>query len=361
MESACVRVGLGARSYDVRIGSGLLAEAGETARRAGLGRRALVVADSGVPGRAEEVRRSLEAAGIEARIETIPAGEASKTVASAARLWDALAAFDRGVRPGVAAVGGGVVGDLAGFAAATWRRGVPILQCPTTLLAMVDSSVGGKTAVDHPAGKNLIGAFHQPCAVLADVAAVESLPEAEYRCGLAEAVKHGVLGDAELFAALERRAVEVRARAPAAVSLMVERSVRLKASFVERDERDETGHRALLNLGHTFAHGIEAAGNFAGRHGEAVALGLVAAARLAAALGRCDAEVPARIEALLRALGVETRWRGPVDAVLEAMRGDKKSIEGTARFVLPTGIGAAVLVDDAPPAAVRAALEGLAA
>lgn len=351
MKETVVRVDLGARSYDVRIGRGLLARAGEAAAGLGLGPRSLVVADAGAAAHAEAVAASLGAAGVDVRLETVPPGEASKTVREAARLWDALAAHDRGVRPFVVAVGGGVVGDLAGFVAATWRRGVPWIACPTTLLAMVDASVGGKTGIDHPAGKNLIGAIHQPAAVLADLETLRTLPAAERRSGLSEVAKHAILGDADLFEALER--------GTATDEEMVVRSVRLKASIVAEDERDERGRRALLNLGHTFGHALEAAADYKGRHGEAVAVGLVAAARLAVETNRIGRPDGQRIEALVERLGLRARWSGDLDRVCEAMRSDKKSVAGRLRFVLPTGIGRAAVFDDVPADAARRVLEGL--
>jgi 3-dehydroquinate synthase len=258
----------------------------------------------------------------------------------------------------VVALGGGVVGDLAGFVAATFNRGLPLLMVPTTLLAMVDSSVGGKVGVNHPRGKNLIGAFHQPAGVWIDPAYLATLPEREFNSGLAEVVKYGVILDAVFFAWLEEHQGAVARRDPAAISHIVSRSCRLKADVVEQDEREETGLRAVLNYGHTFAHAFETvAGYGTWLHGEAVAAGMACAARLARRRGLLDADVPRRQADLLRSFGLPTAplsW--PADALLEVMRSDKKNVGGRLRFVLPRRLGEVALFDDVPEADVRAVL-----
>jgi 3-dehydroquinate synthase len=266
-------------------------------------------------------------------------------------------AADRGTV--VVAVGGGVIGDLAGFVAATYNRGLPLLMVPTTLLAMVDSSVGGKVAVNHPRGKNLIGAFHLPAGVWVDTAALDGLPDREYRSGLAETVKYGVALDADFFGWLESHAADVAARGAAAVEHVVARCCRLKADVVEKDEREQTGLRAVLNYGHTFAHAFEAVGGYgAWLHGEAVAAGMVCASRLAQRLGLVGDDLTDRQVRLLGEFGLPTApgpW--PADALLQAMRLDKKAVAGRLRLVLPRRLGEVALIDDVDEAEVRAVLE----
>jgi 3-dehydroquinate synthase len=259
----------------------------------------------------------------------------------------------------VVPVGGGVLGDLAGFVAATFNRGLPLLMVPTTLLAMVDSSVGGKVGVNHPRAKNLIGAFHQPAGVWIDTEHLTTLPDLEYRSGLAEVVKYGVALDADFFAYLEGHTAQLLGRDPETLRFVIARCCRLKADIVEKDERETTGLRSVLNYGHTFAHAFEAVGGYgAWRHGEAVAAGMACAARLAVRRGALGADVAERQDRLLRALGLPTApedW--PIDDLLAAMRRDKKASAGRLRFVLPTRLGEAQLYDDVPEAEVRAALK----
>ena len=260
------------------------------------------------------------------------------------------AGLDR--RSVIFALGGGVVGDVAGYAAATYLRGTPFLQIPTTLLAMVDSSIGGKVGVDHPRGKNLIGAFKQPLAVISDIDVLATLPESEYRCGMAEVVKHGIIGDKELFRDLEIGNWKLE------IGSWIKRAIQVKVDIVERDPY-ERGERAHLNLGHTFGHAIEKISGYELKHGEAVAIGIVCAAHLAARRGLCDASVCARIENLLRAIGLPTRIPRelPVSAILDAMATDKKRVNARLRFVLPRRIGEVVLVDDLEIDQVQTAIE----
>jgi len=249
------------------------------------------------------------------------------------------------------ALGGGVVGDLTGFAAAVLLRGVPVVQVPTTLLAQVDAAIGGKTAVDHPVGKNLIGAFHQPCLVLADVGVLGTLPRRELLAGLAEVVKYGVIGDATLFASLEADPARVLTIDPTALVPMVAACVRQKAAVVAADEREERGDRAVLNFGHTVGHALETVTGY-GRllHGEAVAVGMVAAARVSHALGACDAATVDRIRALLGRLGLPAELPSDVakSALGAAMQADKKSTGGQIRFVAVERVGRVKLVSLAP-------------
>ena len=348
-----LEVSLGARRYPIRIGRGLL---GETDAIAGCvpGRHALVVTDANVaPLYLAVVREAL--AGKQLEVVVLPPGEQEKTLARFGEVMQALAAMGASRDATVLALGGGVVGDLAGFAAACWMRGVRFVQLPTTLLAMVDSAVGGKTAVDLPQGKNLVGAFHQPAAVLADTATLDTLPPRELRAGLAEVVKYGALGDAAFFGWLEENAEALLAREPAVLAGAIARSCAHKAAIVARDETEQ-GERMLLNLGHTFGHAIETAQGYGGLlHGEAVAVGMVLAARLSAALGRAPAADADRLAALLTRLALPTALPPGLDpeALLANMRLDKKNLSGELRLVLWRGLGQAEVVRGVPESALR--------
>lgn len=354
-----IHVHLGERSYDIHLTSAGPAGLGPFARQRTKGSRAFVVGDENVRAHAQAVTEALTAAGLEARRTEIPAGEAQKALTVAGQLYDALADFQADRRTLVVAVGGGVIGDLAGFVAATFNRGLPLLMVPTTLLAMVDSSVGGKVGINHPRGKNLIGAFHQPVGVWIDTTFLDTLPEREYRSGLAEVVKYGVILDADLFAYLEANTASLLRRMPEAVRHVVARSCRLKADVVERDEREETGLRVVLNYGHTFAHAFETVGGYGHwLHGEAVAAGMVCASYLAERRGLISADVTERQWRLLEAFGLPTapeRW--PTDELIQVMRSDKKAVSGRLRFVLPRRLGEVALFDDVPEEDVRAVLE----
>jgi 3-dehydroquinate synthase len=270
----------------------------------------------------------------------VPAGEASKTRDRWAELSDALLERGFGRDSGIVALGGGMVGDLAGFVAATYLRGTPCLQVPTTLLAMVDASVGGKTGVDTPRGKNLIGAFHPPVAVVADPLVLRTLPEAEYRAGLAEAVKHGLIADRNYFSWLSTEADLIAAREIDTLTQLVHRSVEIKAAVVADDER-EAGRRAILNAGHTIAHAIEHASDYALSHGEAVAIGLVVESRLAEEIGVGQSGLSARVADLLGRLGLPVKLEGGLsrERVREAMTRDKKNRGSAIRFALPAEVG----------------------
>jgi len=355
MSLQSVAVG-GAQPYRIDIGPGLLSDGTRLAAHV-RGRHALVVSDSEVaPLYARELAATLQAALPEAKVivTCIPAGEASKTLASFAELVRELADFGATRDACVFALGGGVVGDLAGFAAACWMRGIDVVQLPTSLLAMVDSSVGGKTAVDLPQGKNLVGAFHPPRAVFADTATLRTLPERELRAGLAEVVKYGAIRDAAFLDWLDAHADALLARDDAALAGAIARSCAHKAAIVERDPF-ERGERALLNFGHTFAHAIEAEQGYGGlNHGEAVAVGMVLAARLSSALGLAPAADGERLAALLARFGLPVALPPglPAAALLERMRLDKKAAAGGLRFVLWDGAGAARVVAGVADAAV---------
>jgi 3-dehydroquinate synthase len=346
-------VPLGDRSYPI-----VFARPGETLAEAlPASSSVMVVSDDRTIPHADALASSIGDKPVSRHV--VPAGEASKSLAQLDRLYTALAAMPADRRTTVVAVGGGVIGDLAGFAAATYNRGLRLVMVPTTLLAMVDSSVGGKTGINIPAGKNLVGAFHQPVLVWIDPTFLHSLPDREYRSGLAEVVKYGVIADADFFAELEGNVEPILSRDPDVVVRVVRRCCAIKADVVSRDEFETTGLRATLNYGHTFAHAFEAvAGYGSWRHGEAVAAGMVCAARLAERIGMIDAS-PARRQAdLLARMGLPTApdraW--PIDRLIDAMRRDKKTLGGQLRFVLPTRLGEVRLVDGIDERDVRAVL-----
>ena len=295
--------------------------------------KAVIIADENVLTHAETIAKSLHAAGFMPTVATVTPGEASKSQAVAARLYDALAQMAADRTTPIVAVGGGVVGDLAGFVAATWHRGVPLIMVPTSLLAMVDSSVGGKVGVNHPAGKNLIGAIHQPAGVWIDTAFLATLPDREFRSGLAEVVKDGMILDVDFFGWLEKNAENILLRQSSAIERVIRRSCELKAGVVEADERESSGGRMVLNYGHTFGHAFEAvAGYGTWLHGEAVSAGMICASRLAERLKMIPAEVTHRQKKLLERFGLPTApdpsW--PLDALMTAMQHDKKAVAGCA-------------------------------
>lgn len=343
MES--LSVALGSRSYPIHIGAGLIDQPAWYAPHL-RGSAAVVTNEVVAPLYLARVRAALEASGARVAQVVVEDGEQAKGWATLDRVFDALLAARLGRDALIVALGGGVVGDLAGFAAAVYQRGVAFVQVPTTLLAQVDSSVGGKTAINHPRGKNLIGAFHQPRAVITDVATLDTLPDRELRAGLAEVIKHGVALDAAFVDWLERHIDGLLARERRALTYAVRRSCELKAAIVAQDER-ESGVRAVLNLGHTFGHAIETATGFGPwLHGEAVAAGMVVAAQLSARAGLLAVPDAKRIEALIARAGLPTRaprlaperWR-------ELIALDKKSARGQVRFVVLEGVGRARLED----------------
>ena len=350
-EKIAVRTPTG--SYPIHLGNGLLARVGELAWERGLrGKVALVTNPTVGELYASPVAESLREAGFEPLICRVPDGEVYKTLDSVSSLYDQFIKGGLDRYGAVLALGGGVIGDVAGFAAATYMRGVPLVQLPTTLLAMVDASVGGKVAVDHPRGKNLIGAFKQPELVVIDPLALATLDEAEMRSGWAEVIKAGVIGSPSLFEHLEARGDEP------ALPVIAE-AIRVKVAIVEEDPY-ERGRRAVLNLGHTFGHALEVLSGFALRHGEAVSIGLVAAARTAVALGLGDETVEERLTMLLQRFGLPTRYEGyePVE-IWRAMATDKKRRGKKLRFVLPKAIGQVVVTDQVPKAVVLEVLERL--
>ena len=351
-----VRVELGARSYGVRIGPGLIDGAGAAILPLLARPRVAIVTDETVADlHLPRLAAALEASGIAHEALALPAGEATKGWAQLSRTveWLLDARVER--RDVVIAFGGGVIGDLAGFAAAILRRGVRFVQLPTTLLAQVDSSVGGKTGINTAQGKNLVGAFHQPSLVLADTSLLDTLSGREFRSGYGEVVKYGLLGDAAFFDWLEGAGPALAQGDPAARARAVRRSVEMKAGIVARDETEE-GERALLNLGHTFCHALEKATGYSERllHGEGVAIGCALAFELSQRLGLCAQEAPSRVRAHLAAMGMKVDLRDipgdlpPPERLLDLMAQDKKVIDGRLRFILARGIGEAFVADDVP-------------
>ena len=364
MNSIEIEVGLGARRYPIRIGEALLSNAAnwrEAIRGTTRGAHALIVSDEHVaPLYAASVRHLLDAADppVRTALLVLPAGEAHKNLDAVAKVLDALAQLGATRDARVIALGGGIVGDIAGFAAACWMRGIDFIQMPTTLLAMVDSSVGGKTGVDHAAGKNLIGAFHQPRAVIADLLTLSTLPQRELRAGFAEVIKTACIGDAEFFSWLEQNDLALLSQDINALTRAIATCCRFKAGVVERDER-EAGERALLNFGHSFGHAIETQSGYGTLlHGEAVAIGMMQAARLSVALGMADEADTQRLRALLQCFGLPTELPSQLqpDALLARMRLDKKNRANSLRLILWRGIGRAEIVERVDEAAVRESL-----
>jgi 3-dehydroquinate synthase len=366
-----ISVALQQNPYPVQIGGGALERLGAAIREQGVraGCRVLVVTNPVVAEHyGATALASLRAAELAAELLVIEAGEDQKTPATVGLIHDACYGqrLERGSL--IVALGGGVVGDMAGFAAATWLRGIAVVQVPTTLLAMVDAAIGGKTGVNHPGGKNLIGAFHQPKLVLIDPAVLATLPEREFRAGMAEVIKYGVIGDAPLFEELEAAArrdpagglASREAVGPALLELLLERSAAAKARVVAADER-EGGLRAILNYGHTLGHVVETlCGYGTWLHGEAVAIGMVAAGAIALELGLWSPEQQRRQVALIAAAGLPGHWPSlDPEAVLACLQVDKKVRDGRVRFVLPTGIGSVEIRDDVDSATVLRALATL--
>ncbi len=344
-----VTVSLGERSYSIHIGRGLLEEIGDYLQRLPLTKRALVVTQPSIRGLyGDRVMASLRAQGFAAETYEVVDAEEAKSLTWLETIYDRLIDLRLDRRSPLIALGGGVVGDLAGFAAATYLRGIPFVQIPTTLLAQVDSSIGGKTAVNHPRGKNLIGAFYQPRAVLVDVDTLQTLSARELRSGLAEVVKYGVIANPELFQLLEERATDVLRRDSELLTRIIRDCCQIKADVVAADEQ-EGGLRAILNFGHTFGHAIEAAGGFSTyTHGEAVAIGMIWATELSRRLGMCSPDLPERLRKLLRTFGLPTALAKSLQGIREALLLDKKALGGRLRFILAEELGKVSLRDDVP-------------
>ena len=355
---ASIRVTLGERSYAIEVGTGLIDDPARYAQHLAGRQAALVTSSVIAPIFLDRVAKALRSAGAEVVEVILPDGEEHKTWPTLNLVFDALLAAHCDRQTTIVALGGGVVGDLAGFAAAIYQRGVPFIQVPTTLLAQVDSSVGGKTAINHPLGKNMVGAFHQPKAVIADVATLETLPMRELRAGLAEVIKHGIIRDPEFFAWIEANIERLIARDAEALMHAVVRSCQIKAEVVGADER-ESGVRAILNFGHTFGHAIESGlGYGQWVHGEAVAAGMVMAADLSARAGMLSKAESERIRSLIARAGLPVA--GPPslapDRYLDLMAIDKKASRGKIRFILLEKPGSAVLRGDLPELMIRETL-----
>lgn len=358
-ETQTVKVRLAVRGYDILIGRDLLNDSAILiAAHQGI-EHALLITDENVRPHAEVVASSLTSAGKRVSQLVVPAGEQSKSIACADRLWqDALQAGTHR-QTVVVAVGGGVVGDLAGFIAATFARGLDFVQIPTTLLAHVDSSVGGKVGINLPGAKNMVGAFWQPKFVLIDTDVLSTLPDREYRAGLAEVVKYGVILDKDFFGFLESNVEAIHRRETKVLVETIARCCQLKADVVEADERETSGRRAMLNYGHTFGHAIEAiAGYGEFLHGEAISIGMLCASRLAESLAMIDSRVTDRQEKLLTALGLPTEMPKSLDlnALIDAMQHDKKVEHGKLRFILPDRLGNVILVGDVDSDLVRTSM-----
>jgi len=354
-----VTVNLRDRSYPIYIGANVLPEVGSLARPFGLSGRGTLITNP-VVGQlyGQQALSAFEQTGIALTLLEVPDGEEFKSLTIAAALYERLLPLGLDRRSPIIALGGGVVGDLAGYVAATFMRGLPLIQIPTSLLAQVDSSVGGKVGVNLPQAKNMVGAFYQPCFVLSDVSLLGTLPPPEFRAGLAEAVKYGVIADKPFFEWLEENVAAILEGREEALIHVVRTSCRIKAAIVEQDEKDE-GIRGVLNFGHTVGHALEAATGYGVfRHGEAVAIGMVAAARISSQVGLCSEEVPARLRALLQRIGLPTALTLQPQQLKETIGYDKKTKNNMSYFVLTKDLGSVTVAPIFDP---LEALEGLSA
>jgi len=345
--------------YDVLVGTGLLEKCGTILANYGLKNKLVIITDSNVkPVYGSILLQSLSAAGYDAAILVIPAGETAKSLESAARLYTELTDIKADRNTAILALGGGVVGDLAGFVAATYMRGIPLIQIPTTVLAQCDSSIGGKVAVNHGQLKNKVGTFYQPKLVISDIGTLKSLSPREISDGLAEVIKYGVILDKDYFIYLEKHIDRMRSLDPDIVETIIARSVEIKASVIEKDEFD-VGIRNILNYGHTIGHAIESASEMTVWHGEAVAAGMVIEARLAYKLRMLSEPEVIRITDLVTAAGLPTDTRLKyIEKLLEYIKYDKKNNEAKIRFALPEGLGGVKLVDDVPVETIKKVLVG---
>lgn len=364
MKTKRIQIRLKSGHVEVRIGHRHLERLGGWVRQMALGTHAVVVSNSMILRRyRRKIENALSRASVASSVLTVADTERSKSLQTLSRLLTALARADRpGKRLFLVLLGGGVVGDLGGLVAGLYRRGIPYVQVPTTLLAQVDSSIGGKTGIDLPQGKNLVGLFYQPSLVYIELSFLETLSDRQFRSGLAEVVKCGVISDRQIFRFLERRPFATLRQDPKAVAWLVERSIRVKAAVVEADERERRGIRTVLNFGHTLGHALEAASHYtrAYTHGEAVAIGMVGATRISRRLKIISASEADRIEALIRRMGFPLKIRGGrLSDILRAMSHDKKWSVAKGRWVLPAGIGQSLVQDGVPDALVRSEISCL--
>jgi len=342
-----VRVRLGSNSYDIHIGIGLLMQTGAKLKEIGLSDKLVIITDPTVKSLyGNTLKQSLTRSGFKVLTLEVPEGEEQKSLETAGKLYHGLTDFYAERTTPILALGGGVIGDLTGFVAATYLRGVPLIQIPTTLLAQVDSSIGGKVAVDHGQLKNKIGAFYQPRLVISDIATLKTLTPGELSDGLAEAIKYGVIWDEELFTYIEGNLDRIKALDDRALETVVFRSAKIKAEVVGKDERD-FGLRNILNYGHTVGHAIESVSDFKVQHGEAVAIGMLVAARISNKLGILDANEVARLKGVIARAGLPTELPSlQLEGLIQAMKHDKKILQGKLRFVLPKSIGEVFITDE---------------
>ena len=354
-----VKVELKKRSYNIVIGCGISSLLGRQIRVLGLGTDAFIITNSLVKNKFGRVlENALKASGISSRFRIIPDTEKSKSVETAAAVIKDLAVFDKGRKVFIIAFGGGVVGDLSGFVASIYKRGIPYIQIPTTLLAQVDSAIGGKTALDLSTGKNLVGAFYQPWLVFSDVKFLRTLSPRQLKSGLAEVIKYGVIKDKELFYFLEENHKDILKMKQSLLEFMVTRCSKIKADIVSKDEREEKGLRTILNFGHTVGHAIETAAKFVSyNHGEAVAIGMLVAGDISVSLGLTDKMTFSRIEKTITKIGLPVKINNiKMGSIINAHYADKKFIGKRNRFVLTTGIGKAKIVENIPLKTIKEAL-----
>ncbi len=353
-----VEVRLASNGYEIRIGSGILPRLGGWLKESRFSGKLVIITHPLLRRLyGDTLKESLTGEGFSVAVLLVPEGEAQKSLETAGRLYGELSAFHAERTTPILALGGGVIGDLAGFVAATYLRGVPLVQIPTTLLAQVDSSIGGKVAVDHGQVKNKIGAFYQPLLVVSDIATLATLPAGELNDGLAEVVKYAVIWDGEFFAYLENNLDRIRALDSSVLEEIVSRSARIKAEVVAKDERD-LGLRNILNFGHTIGHAVEAVSGFRVRHGQAVAIGMVAAGRIANRLGVFPDGEQSRLKRLIQGAGLPTEMPSlDVDRVVHFVGHDKKIRQGRIRFILPRGIGEVSVSDEVTPNLIKQVLD----
>jgi len=352
-----VRVRLGKNSYNILIGSGLLAQTGQLLKEIGFSDKLVVITDPTVNRlHGGTLKHSLTGSGFKISILEVPEGEEQKSLETAGRLYHELTAVYTERMTPILALGGGVIGDLAGFVAATYMRGVPLIQLPTTLLAQVDSSIGGKVAVDHDNLKNKIGVFYQPRLAISDTATLKTLTPREISDGLAEAIKHGVIRDREYFDYIETNLDEIRALGDRALERVVFGSARIKAAVVAEDELD-FGLRNVLNFGHTIGHAVESVSEFMVDHGQAVAVGMLAAARISNKLGIFDGNELVRLKGLIERAGLPAEMPGlDIEKIMQSMEHDKKIVQGKIKFILPRSIGEVFITDDVSLSLVKQVL-----
>ncbi len=354
-----VRLRLGSNSYDIDIGSGILKQSGHQLKEKGFAGRLVVIGNPVVQDLyGDVIGRSLTASGFTVTTLTVPDGEEQKSLETAGRLYRELAECYAERTTPILALGGGVIGDLAGFVAATYLRGVPLVQLPTTLLAQVDSSIGGKVALDHDRLKNKIGAFYQPRLVISDIDTIRTLDDKQFTNGLAEVIKYGVIRDEGFFTYLENNLDKIKLLDTETVEEIVFRSAKIKAEVVEKDEKD-LGLRAILNFGHTVGHAVESVSNFKVSHGEAVAIGMLAAARISQRMSILKQNELARLEDLIKRAGLPTRLPDPgMEKLVAAMKQDKKVLKGRLRFILPQSLGKVFITEEVDLSLVEQALIG---